>query len=132
MEPRIHLIDETWIVCPPDIVSAAVADRRNWQRWWPTLRLSVTRDRGLKGIQWAASGELTGTVEIWLEPLRSGVVLHHFLRLDLAGEADLSRRRTSRIQQEFAWHAKRVFWQLKDDLEAAALEAIHPSTGVRR
>jgi hypothetical protein len=126
MQPQIHLIDETWIDAPAGTVSAVVADPANWQRWWPTLSLTVTRDRQLKGIQWAAGGrardagraiELAGTVEIWLEPYRDGVLLHHFLRLDPVGRR-LSRRSAAVRTRRFAWHAKRVFWQLKDELEA--------------
>jgi hypothetical protein len=128
MQPRIHLIDETWIDAPADAVANEVATPGMWRMWWPTLSLTVTRDRGLKGQQWTAGGQapshrfrrarpLTGTVEIWLEPMRGGVLLHHYLRLDPVGE-QLSRRASERITRDFAWHAKRQFWQLKDRLEA--------------
>ncbi|MEO6703639.1 MAG: polyketide cyclase / dehydrase and lipid transport [Jatrophihabitantaceae bacterium] len=126
MQPQIHLIDETWIDAPVDIVSAVVADPANWRRWWPTLNLTVTRDRRLKGIQWAARSsdlasrravELAGTVEIWLEPHRNGVILHHYLRLDPVAEQRLSGRAAAGATRRFAWHAKQVFWQLKDELE---------------
>jgi hypothetical protein len=117
MQPRIHLIDETWIDCAPFGVAAAVSDATNWARWWPTLNLTVTRDRGVKGMQWSASGWLAGTVEIWLEPVKFGVILHHYLRLDPPADRVLGRRKVDRLQRDFAWHAKRVFWRLKDDLE---------------
>jgi hypothetical protein len=122
MQPQIHLIDETWIDAPPDTVSVAVADPANWRRWWPSLYLTVTRDRGRKGIQWAAMSqgparpELRGTVEIWLEPFRTGVILHHYLRLD-AVAGPLSRRGAERRTARLARHAKRMFWQLKDEFE---------------
>jgi hypothetical protein len=120
VHPQIHLIDETWIDAPVGDVCAVVADRTMWQLWWPTLHLTVTRDRGVKGLQWAArSPELVGTVEIWLEPVRAGVVLHHFLRLDPADGRPLSRRAAVRLTRGFAWHAKRVFWKLKDDCEGS-------------
>jgi hypothetical protein len=61
--------------------------------------------------------QLAGTVEIWLEPHRDGVLLHHFLRLDPVG-GRLSDRRAAACTRRLAWHAKRVFWQLKDELEA--------------
>ena len=129
MQPQIHLIDEAWIDAPVRTVSAVVADCANWRRWWPWLDLTVTRDRKLKGIQWVArSGAvsrrfgrslpaLAGTVEIWLEPYRDGVILHHYLRLDPV-DGRLSDRAAQAWTKRFAWHAKRVFWQLKDDLEA--------------
>ena len=122
MHPQFHLIDETWIAAPPATVAAAVADAANWPAWWPGLELAVTRDRGVKGMQWAArpragAEPLAGSVEIWLEPFSDGVILHHFLRLDLLPPATLSRRGLGRLERRLAWHAKRAFWQLKDDLE---------------
>jgi hypothetical protein len=125
VQPQIHLIDETWINAPPDRVSVAVADPANWRRWWPDLYLTVTRDRGGKGIQWAAISapspwrtepELRGTVEIWLEPFRTGVILHHYLRLD-AVPGPLPGRAAGRTTRQLARHAKQVFWQLKDEFE---------------
>lgn len=127
MQPQIHLIDETWIDAPLDTVSNVVADPANWRLWWPTLDLTVTRDRGPKGIQWAAVSSpgrssrpvpVRGTVEIWLEPFRAGVILHHYLRLDPTGDRQLAGRAAARRTRQLAWHAKRVFWRLKDELEA--------------
>ena len=130
MQPQVHLVDETWIDAPPDTVSVAVRDPANWPHWWPYLRLDVTRDRGPKGIQFAAGPgpaggwpALAGTVEIWLEPFKSGVILHHFLRLAPAGGAALSDRAARRATRQAGWHAKQVFWQLKDGLEGAAAAA---------
>ena len=128
MQQQIHLIDQTWIDAPVRTVSAVVADCANWRRWWPGLDLTVTRDRKDKGIQWTARSrpgtrrfgqgriELAGTLEIWLEPHRDGVILHHFLRLDPVG-ARLSDRAAAARTRRLAWHAKRMFWQLKDELE---------------
>lgn len=125
MQPQVHLIDETWIDAPPVTVSAAVSDPANWQPWWPYLRLTVTRDRGLKGMQFAAAPApgggwpaLAGTVEIWLEPFKSGVILHHFLRLEPADGGRLPARVARRCNRRAGWHAKQVFWRLKDQLEA--------------
>ena len=42
----------------------------------------MTRDRGVKGVQWAVRGALTGSMEIWLEPVGDGTVVHWFLRAD--------------------------------------------------
>lgn len=127
MQPRVHLVDETWIDAPAGTVAAAVAEPANWPRWWPYLRLTVTRDRGVKGMQFAADPvpaagwpALAGTVEIWLEPFKSGVILHHFLRLAPAAGGELSERAARRLTRRAGWHAKRVFWQLKDGLEGTA------------
>jgi hypothetical protein len=118
MPPQIHLIDQTWIDASAQTVSRVVADSANWTRWWPDLSLTVTRDRGIKGMQWSATGALSGTVEIWLEPVKSGVILHHFLRLEPTSGKQLSRSRTVRKTKRLAWHAKRAFWELKDQLES--------------
>lgn len=128
MHPQFHLIDETWIAAPPVMVAAAVADAENWPGWWPGLTLTVTRDRGVKGMQWTAvpragAEPLAGSVEIWLEPFSDGVILHHFLRLDRIGAPAPGRRRHARLEQRLAWQAKRVFWQLKDDAEVSARAA---------
>lgn len=128
MHPQFHLIDETWIAVPPVLVAAAVADATNWPGWWPDLELTVTRDRGVKGMQWTAAPRpgaepLAGSVEIWLEPFSDGVILHHFVRLDRIGPGGLGRRGSARLERRLAWHAKRVFWQLKDDAEGAARAA---------
>lgn len=124
MQPQIHLIDETWIEAGLERTSAAVANSEMWRVWWPTLHLTVTRNRGLKGIQWAArtragaDPELAGTVEIWLEPMSGGVLLHHFVRLDPADRRPLGHRRQARVLRQLGWQGKRAFWQLKDELEA--------------
>lgn len=124
MHPQFHLIDETWIAAPPATLAAVVADAAHWPGWWPGLELTVTRNRGVKGMQWTAvpragAEPLAGSVEIWLEPFSDGVILHHFLRLDRIGTPALGRRRVARLERRLAWQAKRVFWQLKDDAEAA-------------
>ena len=127
MQPPVHLIDETWIDAAPETVSAAVADPANWQLWWPYLRLTVTRNRGLKGMQFAAAPApdsgwpaLAGTVEIWLEPFKTGVILHHFVRLAPPDGQRLPARAARRWSRQASWQAKRVFWRLKDDLEAGS------------
>jgi hypothetical protein len=126
MQPQVHLVDDTWIDAPPETVSAEVGDPANWPSWWPYLRLTVTRDRGVKGVQFAAEPgpaggwpALAGTVEIWLEPFMDGVILHHFLRLAPAGGRQLSPRVARRVTRRAGWHAKQVFWRLKDGLEGA-------------
>jgi hypothetical protein len=79
----VDLVDDTFVVCDPAAVAQVVADARRWAVWWPDLRLSTTRDRGLKGRQWAVQGALVGTAEIWLEPWWDGVILHFYLRADV-------------------------------------------------
>ena len=118
--PAIDIADETYVGCPPALLAPVVADPAAWARWWPDLRLSVTRDRGIKGQQWAVRGALTGSMEIWLEPVGPGTVLHWFLRADPPDGArprparGLDRERQRRVK---AW--KEHAFALKDRLEWA-------------
>ncbi len=66
-----QIADETFIAADPVAVGDAVADPANWRRWWPDLRLTVVEDRGEVGQRWTVTGALTGTMEIWLEKVRS-------------------------------------------------------------
>jgi hypothetical protein len=64
------------------------------------------------------SGALTGTAEIWLEPVGDGTVLHFYLRTGLS-----DRGRAARAT---AW--KRSVHAVKDELERGR----EPGTPVRR
>lgn len=78
----MDVIDETFIAVPPATVAAAFADERTWRRLWPDLELAVYADRGAEGLRWTVRGALVGTMEVWLEPVLDGTVLHYFLRAD--------------------------------------------------
>ena len=82
-----QIADETFVCADPADVGAMVADPANWRRWWPDLRLTVVEDRGPAGQRWTITGALTGTMEVWLEPVMDGVVLHYFLHAEPAGVA---------------------------------------------
>jgi hypothetical protein len=110
---RLDMADDTFLVAAPSAVADVVADPAAWTVWWPDLQLTVTRDRGLKGQQWAVTGALRGSLEIWLEPWGDGVVLHWYLR---AGPG-WSRRRTERERARRARSWKRHVFALKDRLE---------------
>lgn len=101
------LADDTFMAVPPEHVAVVVADSRQWARWWPDLRMRVTRDRGIEGVQWEVSGALHGTAEIWLEPVGDGTVVHFYLRAPMVERA--RRRRT------LAW--KTDIHAVKDALE---------------
>src|SRR5262245_47322954 len=129
--PQVDVVDETWIAAEPRRVAARVADPANWSRWWPDLDLTVDELRGPEGVRWFLPNQkmpapgLTGVVprtaagsmEVWLQPDRDGVRVHYFLRLDPLGRA-LPQRRVQRLVLAHRRRAKRVFWALKDELEA--------------
>jgi hypothetical protein len=111
----VDIVDETFLVVPPKIVASAFADPATWRRYWPDLTLSVYADRGDEGIRWTVRGALVGTMEIWLEPMLDGTLLHYFLRAEMPAtthprDADRERRR-----RQLA--AKRISLRLKTQLE---------------
>jgi hypothetical protein len=111
---RLDLADDTFLVAAPEDVAAAVADPSAWAVWWPDLQLTVTGDRGVKGRQWAVTGAVRGSLEIWLEPWGDGVILHWYLRAESGGPG----RRTARERARRVRSWKRHVHALKDRLEA--------------
>jgi hypothetical protein len=108
---RIDIVDETFIRASPDVVRASLDDGGWVAQVWPHLRPTVTRDRGPKGVRWAVTGQVVGEMEVWLEPFRDGVVVHHYVRGHRGPHAprDVAARHTLR------W--KRAVHGLKDRLE---------------
>jgi hypothetical protein len=131
--PAIDVVDSTWFAARPTVVAAIVAEPGNWRRWWPDLVLEVDEWRGDKGMRWSvpsAAGRavgLTGSAEVWLEPMFDGVVAHFFLRLDAGPGASLSRRRRKRVTDHYRLRTKHAFWALADQLDPSRM-ARHTST----
>lgn len=124
------MADETFVAAAPEAVGVAVGDRSSWRRWFPDLLLQVVEDRADKGVRWTVSGPVTGTMEIWLEPVLDGVLLHYFLhaeptapsaeslgpeKLDLPGMTH--RRRVA---------GKRMAFEVKNRLEAGRPVGVGP------
>jgi hypothetical protein len=122
--PTVDLVDETFVVVDRARLAAVVADPDRWATWWPDLRLSVFMDRGLDGIRWSVTGAWVGSLEIWLEPVADGVLVHHYARLDRPGAGEpgpddvAGRRRAARARARRALAWKRTVWALKDELES--------------
>lgn len=83
--PSVDVVDETFLAVPPAVVAAEFAGPAAWRRWWPDLDLAVDTDRGAQGVRWTVTGALVGSMEVWLEPVLDGTVLHYFLRADPPG-----------------------------------------------
>jgi hypothetical protein len=114
--PSVDVVDETFLAVPPAVVAAEFAQPAHWLRLWPDLRLDVVTDRGERGFRWTVTGALVGSMEIWLEPVLDGTVLHYFLRADPAGPggtaapapwrrgmAEARRRQRAAKTIAFAW-----------------------------
>lgn len=113
--PLVDIVDETFLVAPPPAVAARFADPTAWRRYWPDLILSVYADRGPEGLRWTVRGTLVGTMEVWLEPVLDGTVLHYFLRADPANPTSTRRVLRERHRRQLA--AKRIALELKTLLE---------------
>lgn len=121
--PAIDIVDSTWFAARPATVAAIVAEPANWRRWWPDLTLQVDEWRKQKGVRWRVPSVggvgrgLSGSAEVWLEPMFDGVVAHFFLRLDPPHGQRLRRRRAARIADRYRRRTKLAFWALADELD---------------
>ena len=125
--PAVDLVDETYVVADRAVLAAVVGDSRRWTLWWPELTLTVFMDRGLDGIRWSPTGRWVGSLEIWLEQVGDGVLVHHYARLDPVDPAtgaaralphdSAGWRRAARARARRARAWKRSVWALKDELE---------------
>ncbi|WET81895.1 polyketide cyclase / dehydrase and lipid transport [Amycolatopsis sp. QT-25] len=131
--PALDLVDETFLVVPPSTVAAAFADPRSWSRYWPDLVLEVYTDRGDEGLRWTVRGALIGTMEVWLEPVLDGTLLHYFLRATPAGPDGEPRVLRARdLRREFdrrARAAKGIALGLKEVLEDGREPGVGPQAG---
>lgn len=117
----IQIADETFVAADPVDVGRAVADPASWQRWWPDLRLAVVEDRGPAGQRWTVAGPLSGTMEVWLEPVLDGVVLHYFLHAEPSGAAawQLAKLNLAKLNHERRIAGKEMAFEVKRTLEAS-------------
>jgi hypothetical protein len=127
----IQIADQTYIAASGARVGAAVADPSSWRRWWPDLRLQVVEDRAEKGIRWAVTGALTGTMEIWLEPLTDGVegvVLHYFLHAEPSGVAawQLAKLNLAKMTHRRRVAGKKMAFEVKTTLERSRPVGVSP------
>lgn len=117
----IQIADETFVCADPVDVGIQVADRSNWLRWWPDLRLTVVEDRGPMGHRWTVTGALTGTMEVWLEPVLDGVILHYFMHAEPSGVAawELARMDLAKTNHQRRVAGKNMAFEVKAKLEEA-------------
>ena len=122
----VDVVDETFLAVPPGRRGPAGSDPAVWRRLWPDLALRVFTDRGEKGVRWSVVGDAwQGSMEVWLEAVGDGTVLHYFLRVDPVGEP-LSRRAATREGVRRQRAAKALAFGLKDRLEAGRPAGVPP------
>ena len=112
----VQIADETFVCADPADVGRAVADPAGWRRWWPDLRLTVVEDRGPAGHRWTVAGGLTGTMEVWLQPMMDGVILHYFLHAEPSG--DPAQLDLAKLNHNRRVAGKKMAFEIKTRLEA--------------
>ncbi len=94
-------------------------------------------DRGVQGVRWTVTGDRVGTMEVWLEDVLDGTVLHYFLRVDPPGRGPGRTRRAIRRDaradrdegRRRQRDAKRLAFALKRELEAGRPAGEPPELG---
>ena len=122
----MDIVDETFLVVPPKVLASAFADPATWRRYWPDLSLTVYLDRGDEGLRWTVRGALVGTMEVWLEQVLDGTVLHYFLRAELP--ASVGQRQVDRERRRRQLAAKRIALRLKSVLEDGRAPGCPPAS----
>jgi hypothetical protein len=125
----VQVADVTFVAADAARVGVAIGDRASWRRWWPDLRLEVIEDRRDKGIRWAVTGPLTGTMEVWLEPVLDGVLLHYFLHAEPSGVAawQLARLKLGKMTHHRRVAGKRMAFEVKATLERSRPVGVSPA-----
>jgi hypothetical protein len=114
--PLLDISCDDLIVADPAYVAERLGSDTLWREWWPELTLVPTERRGLEGVRWAVTGAAVGTAEWWLEPVRDGVVVHWYLRVDPARR--LRGRALFRLEERYVAAYRERLWRFKDAAEA--------------
>lgn len=110
----IQVADQTFVAVPAADIASLVAEPANQRRWFADLRLAVAQDRGPQGVRWTVSGPLHGTMEVWLEPVMDGTIVHYFLHCEpTAAGVDLPRENHRRRVA-----GRAMTFELKDRLDS--------------
>jgi len=126
----IQVADQTFIAASPDRIAEAVAAPGRWRVWWPDLALTVREDRAEKGIRWAVTGPLDGTMEVWIEPALDGAIVHYFLHCEPTGVAPdrVATLDLAGMNHDRRVAGKRMTFEVKQRLEAGRPAGEPPRT----
>lgn len=106
----VDVVDETFVRARPCVVRDALDAPGVLDSLWPGLTRQVAQDRGTKGVRWWSHGEVAGRLEIWLEEVPGGTIIHHFVH----GEQQSGPRRWAQVHRR-RW--KTGLHEIKDRLE---------------
>ncbi|MEU0545191.1 polyketide cyclase / dehydrase and lipid transport [Nocardia sp. NPDC005978] len=123
----IQVADQTFVAAPGTAVGELLADKARWRRWWPDLQLQVREDRADKGIRWTIAGGATGTMEVWLEPMLDGVILHYFMHAEPKGVESMSARELMAANRARRVAGKKMSFEVKARLEAGRKAGVAPA-----
>ncbi|MEV6064557.1 polyketide cyclase / dehydrase and lipid transport [Nocardia asteroides] len=123
----IQVADQTFLAAPPAAIADVLSATGNWRRWWPDLRLDVREDRGDKGIRWTVAGPLDGTMEVWLEAVPEGAILHYFLHAEPTSAKPLTPRALAAANRARRVAGKDMSFELKARLEAGRPAGVAPA-----
>jgi len=112
---RVDIIDETYLRAAPAVVRGWFDDDDRLDRLWPHLQRTLVRDRGVKGLRWTVVGAVVGEMEVWIEPVWDGAIVHHYVR----GERGPGAPPDVAVRHQLRW--KRAVHALKDRLEQGTL-----------
>lgn len=124
----IDIVDETFVRASPREVRSTF-DRLRPDALWPNLTPEVMTDRGPLGVRWHIEGEVVGRMEVWLEGLDQGTIVHHFVQGHLSPPPAWSRvigrvwprwaaqRAAADYRRRHARHWKSAIHTLKDHVE---------------
>jgi hypothetical protein len=88
----IDIGDETYVAVAPEVLAPVLTDPALLREWFPRLRFEVFMDRAEKGTRWSVTGEIEGSMEVWLEAVAAGTVVHWFVRGEPSGRRGLGER----------------------------------------
>ncbi|TDU87027.1 ribosome-associated toxin RatA of RatAB toxin-antitoxin module [Kribbella voronezhensis] len=114
--PSLDISCDDLVVADPAYVAERLGADTLWREWWPELTLTPSERRGREGVRWAVTGAAIGTAEWWLEPVRDGVVVHWYLRVDPAGST--RPRRLRKLKEQYVARYRERLWRFKDELES--------------
>lgn len=120
---RVDVVDDTFVRGAAEDVRAAL-DARGLPdpgaTGWPRgCGVGEVEDRGPKGVRWVSTGRLVGSMEIWLEPVPGGTLVHHYVR----GAGRHPWRSPATLARDHTVGWKRLVHEVKDEIEGRAQSA---------